>query len=71
MKLEEQLNHKDLEKINKEEEDRQLKNQLKEAEDTKKQERYNYEKLKTRKALIKHEMEKMDSELTVTKRKID
>lgn len=33
-RLKEQLSHLDLDKINKEEEERQLKNQLKEAQDT-------------------------------------
>ena len=70
-RLEKLLRHKDLEKINKEEEDRQLKSQLKEAEDALKTEKYNYEKLKTRKALVNHELEKLDKEYGQIKRKID
>ena len=56
-RLEEQIKSKDLEKINQEEEDRQFKNRVKESDDTLKKEMSNQNQLKTRKALIKHEME--------------
>ena len=36
-----------------------------------KTEKYNYEKLKTRKALVNHELEKLDKEYGQIKRKID
>ena len=70
-RLEEQIKSKDLEKINQEEEDRQFKNRVKESDDTLKKEMSNHNQLKTRKALIKHEMEQLESELTRTKRQID
>lgn len=44
---------------------------MKEAEDTLKKEKFTQEKLKTRKALIKHEMENMDREILASKRLID
>ena len=43
---------------------------MKEAQDTLKQEKFTTEKLRTRKALIKHEMEQLDAELDQTKRKL-
>ena len=50
--LQEQIKTKDLDKINKEEEERQLSKQLKEAQETLKEERYNAEKLKARKMFL-------------------
>ena len=59
---------KEHEKINLEEEDRQHETKMKEADDNLRKERFTHEKLRTRKALIKHEMENIEREIVTDKR---